>query len=900
MILSSAVFADGEILQDSYISVGVEKDYALLNALKIYTYSENTDASSYVSREEFANVLASLIQIDESQKFEEIYFYDSGKGSIANTLASYGYLADWCPEFSKDKSVTVYEAAETFVKVLGYDASLGENARNKSEVRNQAVKLGLLKGTDAGGNLTHGQLVRMLGNTLDSKVCEIVSFSDSGISAKISSETFMELQFNTFYNTGTVYANLYTSIYVDVPVCGADQLTINGKTYMCDIEGSDEYIGREVKFYYTDDDDMPRIIYIETDENSGDITIQADDFAGYADGKIQYFEKNRKKDISVGSDTVYIINGQAYFAIPLSQLKDALNIKRGKITVCKNGGKVMCVNVENVVDAVVTGTDLSSGLIYADAFGVSVTLDTQDKTVVSIKDSAGKKIAVSNIAKNGVVSYIQSENKQYLKLVYTMESVEGKIEKIGKSGSNTIVGIGGKDYIVDSQYLETNTLKLGDSYVFRLDMYGRIAGAYKWKNSWNIAYLTGISIDKMGDSVDVRLCDASGGIKTLKLKKKVNMDGERITCSAAYEKLTSNGRVNRQLMRYFVSESDESIMSIDTAAASRDEREAENTLYLVAPLNERKCVADTEYPSSGYMRLDSVDGESTQGYLIDSTTIAFIIPQDTANDDASVYHKQAINYYENSFSYDAAVYKYNDSTPFADVCLNDTKVPTNPKKAAYMYMINDIYDSVYQEETKKCIEMISGLSSGVAGTYYFEDNIDVWSCMDNTIEYTVDANSIDRILGEGDIIQVHFAINGLIDGIRIIYDYSADSTFWGGTSGSYNSQSFSEWNSAASDSKFRVVYGDVYKKYEYYDNSNDRQYGVSVVTLSDADGNVMESYTMAVTYSRCTIYDPSRRENRAYYGRLHDIVDIQSGAPKCTKAIIQWSGSNPTSKFFYR
>lgn len=343
----------------------------------------------------------------------------------------------------------------------------------------------------------------------------------------------------------------------------------DGYTFLAADSDAADYVGKAVIYFAMENDyDEWEIISIsENPTYNKSVTFALTDFdeVKTTEGEIYYFKDGASKStkLNIQSNVKGIYNN-AFFDMYTPEIWDDENENGvedpGEVTPANvayktlltdlkagfYGGQVTLIDTDKttgydmivveaaasaVVDSIEDGVIvLKSGAVFVDSEEIAE-IDTEDDNLVVVLTKDGEEVAVDAVAEGDVVSILWAENGACLVADVMSNIVEGAISS--KKASDTSAN--GSAYKVDGTWYDVaagatiaGTVKAGDTGVFYIDKYGKIAYYDKSKStSGNFAYVMEqlLDTDDWGNKTyEIKLL-TKDGVKTYKVADTFKFNG---------------------------------------------------------------------------------------------------------------------------------------------------------------------------------------------------------------------------------------------------------------------------------------------------------------------------------------------------------------------------------------
>lgn len=543
-------------------------------------YEYNTDLTEYVTRGDFVNSAAKLI--NQSYSGSEMYYYDVppthwAYGAIS-LLTEMGVLnGSGNKYFYPEEKIKTTDACKILLSLLGYGRYAEEKGGYPSGYILAAQDTELMKGVSKSENLTLGNMFILLENALNVDMFKGTVFGKNG------AVTFETAEDETLLK-------LYRSIYKDRGVLtGAACINIengsslregivlvDGEEYTTDIDLSD-YLGEEMEFYYyaVDEYDDKNILIAYSCNDSDVLKITVDHNASFDSEKfiLSYYDENQKaKKVNIDRSINVIYNGglvENGFSEIFSGSHYSLKLVKG------TGGSYQTAIVKADEVFVIGAIDLNNNAFYEKTASTKkMELDKALYKRMEIKKSGGLRISPENLELNQVLNVYRSKDGAYLEIYVTSSQTEGVISAIRSDEYGEYLTLDGNEYYVADENKSTE-YGVGKQVILYLDYFGNVAYAELKGQDMTAGYLIDVSTGEnkgLDTTFKMKLLTENNKIAVFECADKLKVDG------TAYDKLNekralftdTDGNVKRQLVLVKTSD-DGKIIVIDTANVVENE-----------------------------------------------------------------------------------------------------------------------------------------------------------------------------------------------------------------------------------------------------------------------------------------------------------------------------------------
>lgn len=695
-----------------------------------------------MTRGEFLSGVLKMLRYDEIAGVSEQIYKDVDSSSayydavyIASKL---GFISGDGEYFYPDQVIAYNEACKILVAALGYeyDAQLKGGYPVGYEV--VAKKLGLLD--EISTDSTRGNLACMLFNALEVPIAEPVEFEYPDSFKIGEGKTPLELR-NVLTGEDELVENSVTGLLFESTI-GADSVRIGKQIFRCGKTNAAEYIGCKIKFYALEKNGAKTLLYAKPSEDIKVYEINYDDIApSTVKTEFVYNDENdKRKSLKISPAADFLYNYKACPNITDVELRP----KYGFVTLIDN-------NDDRIIDVVKVVSYDTFCVDYVTSVGESIRdkyentmyyLGTKDGQICDIyKDNM--PVDITKVKVNDVVNLAVSKDGMYTraqvsssKLVATVEESmddEGKISVDGAWYEYT------PDFsaVLDSIGMD---IRLGNTYTFYLDVYGRIAAVQEGnRTNQQYGYLRKVRDDGTIDIIyKVEILTERGKWQvfeladTIKYNSEITYKAEQFITKGIICTTNSMGKIETsipQMISYSLNSSGK-INEIKTALPSGISEElSPDKLY-------------KSYSSDGAW-YKSTNKSFMSRYFVNSAVV-FIVPKTNVDNDDFYMVTSCADLY-NSHTYDVELYNVKNGS--CDLVLikdsNDNYGSSGVKN--YQIMVVDNVVTLLDEygNTRNALE---GYYRGKRVTYILSDNISAGSFANGDI-IRIRLNSNNEIIG---------------------------------------------------------------------------------------------------------------------------------------------------------
>ena len=426
--------------------------------------SENT-----ISREYAAWYICKLTGIDMTavENYETLFTDVSSENEFyeqIKAVVSAGFMqGDPDGEFRPNDPITSMEAATVLLRVLGYDPYIKMAGMNKALTNTE-----ILNGIEVKDKITHGEMLRMLLNTLKSPAVKQEYFSilkDETVDiGYVLDDEYLGFQhlLGLIYGTGVLNAIPGTTLEEPESSLREGYILIDGVEYRYSGDVS-EFLGYKVNFVYKKLSDKTNVlVYISKSDRNEELVLSHKVIDSFSNGVYSYDDDNRTKRISFSSETRVIFNGLANPGY--NRNPGEMRPEFGTVTFIDNDNdsNYEVVKVESYKFYLSVSAVKGEKKLYCkDVFDNDVSLNLKDTDYTII--DGNKEIALDRLKANQLLKVRESSNSTPVTKKFVIESMK-------PSKSNVEITSIYKDSIgADTSKIKVwdkikNTLEMGKTY----------------------------------------------------------------------------------------------------------------------------------------------------------------------------------------------------------------------------------------------------------------------------------------------------------------------------------------------------------------------------------------------------------------------------------------------------
>lgn len=558
------------------------------------------DAEHTLTRAEFATIIANMTGISDWE-FEEIYsrFTDVDDTYWAinaiKLITELGYInGNSDGSFAPEEPISYIQAVKVLVSLLGYGPFANLQGGYPTGYLRIGQELELIDGNfQMDEALTLGTAAPILYRALNADVL-ITTGGEKAEYYTVPDETLLKRNLGILRAEDQILtANEHTSLSGESNL-RTGEVMAGGQIYEEGTTDASQFLGYCATLYYTEDNGVYTIVYLETNANRTEVvTIQAEDIGSYQNHILTAIDengKNKRYTVSQSADIIY--NGKA------ADYRDTMfDLPNGTVTFLDNNrdGDYDVIFIRTFQNIVIGSIDYLNRKIYnkyplRDGNGINI--DTysiidvmpDSQYTYQITEQSGESLWFEDLSIGDLISVYISQDGLHKEIVRCTERISGAISELTE---DTAV-IGDAEYkMADYLYQTDQQLRLNEEGTFRLDVEGKIA----------VADFTGASVMRYGYLIDMaiegtidqtyrfKLLDEDGTIYNYDVDDKVILDGQSFETASILDQtfrwteeqlreegyVDSNGEFTiapktfkRQLVRYRV-DKNSVIKELDTA-----------------------------------------------------------------------------------------------------------------------------------------------------------------------------------------------------------------------------------------------------------------------------------------------------------------------------------------------
>lgn len=381
------------------------------------------DAPSELTKQ--AKVLLDLKLITEYEENASVT-QEMLYNALGTITGSVGYGDVYFTDYKLNNTLEYVECVMIMLDFLGYGKMIksGTGTYNYSSLAKQC---GLTSGVALRtGNISMKEYTKLLYNFLNTNLLEVRDVIHNRYAK--SDETVMSKYFNACEYTGVLTSAGNISINSSEKV-GRNVLKIGDSTYTCYLDKKEEYVGYNIRAWINNDNEVIAIYY---DENKNkDLIIEAKDLHDVSQSnnkQIHYRQGKTAKKVNINPE-VDVVYGGTFYPNGLN-VKD-LNIASGNIKLIDNDydGWYDVVFINNYINEVVD-IYAPTDMILKTKDGGSYDIQEYVEDYGDILDSKGKKIKLSNISVNNIVSIRKNKLGIPTDIIVSIQKISGILRNV--------------------------------------------------------------------------------------------------------------------------------------------------------------------------------------------------------------------------------------------------------------------------------------------------------------------------------------------------------------------------------------------------------------------------------------------------------------------------------------
>ena len=867
MLASAAVFSVQAAVTD-VSGTQFEEAVELLSRLGIAEVEEEyyypaksiTKAEFLVMAMRIIGFRDNMISNEAEQLFYDVEPGAYGAGYIAAAYHQGIIFGNGDGFFGAERNVTLNEGLSILLRAMNYDVMADENGGYPAGYVSTARRLDLLKGVqvDSTGYLSRGTAAQLVYNALKTKpMLGTVLKGERQYSAS-GEENLLEAVFGVYIAEGVVDGNRFVSL-PDGGGVRDGQITIEQEPYDIEDEYEGKYLGYHVKAYYTKQNNVRKILYMNAENNTVQ-QINVREAVSYIPGKFTYYTEdgNRKKDIRLSPYAVTVWNNNV-----VKVGDEGLKIPDyGQFVLVDNDGdgQIDVVHITAFDVMVLSAVDASTKMLY-NKKNTSKNINLADYDRYYLYDQDGTPIELSALGAEDILEICAGTDKKAIEIYRVHQQAEFAVKSI--TGQNDDVYVSDED---------------GNQYRLSKAFYG-----YHSKDELKLSNTYRFALNREGDIVTVLTTDGTAltyGYMT-KCTLKDNVFSKELllkvfTMDEEFTELHSDGKIR-------LYSSGKMLEPEKIASELTKPQVIRYALNTEGKLKTIDLPSDDMF-STGFRRMGSVPagsntkenrykaGSKTIGgqILIGSGTRAIITPDETNLDDEDGYAVSSSAYFDDDEYYPGGIaYSSNPNSVAAELVVIPGRQSTVGSSSPYM-LVTGFGRTL--DSDKMDTQSLNGYVSGKEATYAVADGVE--------LSFTPKGDTIPIPVEEGDVVQFAMNNRGEITKVNILYDQSLKEVY-GASGGADVSVAVADQSRHTLSTPMKIVDNCLFVQYDGY------------ATMS-SDIFVMSN---AYVYEFDSTKEGKRRFSNITY---RDIVTKEDNADMNDKIFISQRYSEPKIAVVYK
>ncbi|MBE7045185.1 MAG: hypothetical protein E7397_06610 [Ruminococcaceae bacterium] len=409
--------------------------------------------------------------------------------------------------------------------------------------------------------INYGMAVQMLYNTMRVTPGTVGAISEDGLEYEFDNERtvlseYLEIQLLTGFVTADGFWSLNPE---ELP--GEDSIIIDGKEYTLKNPELDDYVGFEVDYYYSTNDDM--ILAVEKSEKAQKVVLNSADVAEFRNNTYLYDGEKRVKRYQLDKNAYIVSNYEANMSLNINMYPENSDI----VLVDADGNdKYETVLIKTYTEIAVQVLDTEEERLVSKAGDFY--LVPEDEPIRIWSD--GKLVDAPNVKSGSHATIVVNAENEVREIYLSNKKLMGTVSSHRTEDGRSYVTIDGVEYPVARGMINKNNLDYNISGEFSLNFKGEIAnlvigvtgsGA---STRTELGYLIRVfEDDTKPDTSTARILIADGSIASYDLSEKCRINDNRVTGS--YVDAFSDGDGTRKQVIYYTINADNLITKIYTA-----------------------------------------------------------------------------------------------------------------------------------------------------------------------------------------------------------------------------------------------------------------------------------------------------------------------------------------------
>lgn len=682
----------------------------VLGALGIVSdLDANIDMTANVTRGEFANYVADLINEKSLAGGKSRYYYDVDESHYA--FSAIGYLTEKnilkgseSKMFYPEKNITLIDAYKIILSVMNYSLYIDSLGGYPTGCLAVAKRTGLSEGISSAEFVTVGDMLRMLYNSLFIALNDYSGQSGNNAVYRVNeNNTILSVYYNSYFATGQLKSAHNLSITESNPD-DENEVWIDNTKFENGFGDIEDLLGKEVDYIYREENDGETLTLLWAGDNG--IGRELRIFPGKDDVKynksvfgLEYYpdEARSYKTAKFSQAVSFIYNGELYNG----KTEDLFSGKLNSVVLLDNdeNGEYEIVLVWAYENITVSAVDESIKAIYGKD-GSKYVFDADNKKRAVLYDKSKTVMPFGSVSNGNILSVFASQSGELLTAYVSSDTLSGSISKTRRDDfGRLVITIDSTEYTAYTG-IDESVLKVGKSVILYMDAFSYIETAKYSGEEVIIGYLVNTALKRtIGSEVDVKIFNQDGEMKVYTLAKKVDFDGTRSDSRTVYDNLIVNGKVDYQIVAY-KTDKDNNIYYLDTV------KNPTNTT-----LNEGEFTIDDTY-TAGVKKF-----YNNPRILLNNSSLIFAVPQNSQIPTAKehMFRKMALNQIVGGEKYDVYTYNMTDEVTYAQIVVIKGMNPAKIIETDPYILVESVSDTM--NDNGEVCEMVSGYQGITAVDY---------------------------------------------------------------------------------------------------------------------------------------------------------------------------------------
>lgn len=705
---------------DSELSDAAKEAYDVLSKLGYinddYTEDMIADMKDF-TRAEFVQMAYNVFAAGYTSK--EIYFHDVpathfAAEAIASLVEMRVLSVSEDKLFYPDKPITRIEAAKILLYAIGYGDMCEVYGVWRTGVEAIASDIKLYKNVSANTYITYSDMLVMFYNAITAEIIQATGSKNGVPIYESNGETYLSAYRDIYIGKGVVTGIDGMSMYGDDTSGG--RIKIGDMLLELNGVDADEFLGLEVIYFYSDNDDGTKLIWLKAKNKDDKVLFlnrydHEPEFINSAQTLRYYDDNGVRRTVTVSKNLNLIFNG-AYVTTGVNEILESDFYQIRLIKSGKNGTAYDLAIISDYENYRLIGAPDEQSIWLeccdSDLPNRNIKIDAYEK--VSVVTSDGTSLKFSEISADNVISVFEAKDKSVIKMVVSSEFVSGKIDSVFERDNYHGYRIGGIEY---KAYKKGMSLQCaaGDEVVFWFDISGNIATLGESKTQDKFAYLIKAGNNDNGDvkNLYVKLYTKSSGVKTYIVEDRIKIDGVVYKNMEAALGALGGFTVKPGIVAYEIN-GNGVLSMLDLPATVEESKHKTNDNMLVK----------VDEGSKGYDNRSMRLGQRT---VLGSKTQFFGVPGNvnTAEDDEYSVGSASSLEFERSYTYTSYSYTLDKDYFYSDVVAINTNFNV-PYWVSTYFAVTD--KSIARNDNGDIVTVLEGYHGSIKKTINLRSNCD--------------------------------------------------------------------------------------------------------------------------------------------------------------------------------